>query len=562
MGCGMALSSVRRTASILIAAAALAACAEAPAAAPLPAGPPAPTPHSTAPLGAPAQPCAHTFTAHELDYATTTGAQTVRLYASNGSGTAVGDLDDDGDQDIVMANLGAPSAVLWNEGALRFRREDLPIERARAAAAVDADADGLLDIILTRQNDKPAWLRNTGRTGPERFVATTLPGINNPFYTMAWADLDRDGDLDIVAASYDTELIKLQGLIFEQRGGVGAFVYERQGADFVQHRLASATDALAIALPDLDGDGRRDIWIGNDFNRPDYIWLQEDGIGGWRAAMPAEDVSENTMSLDLGDVDNDGAQEIFATDMKPYRKDTATMAKWLPMMKKLTKPLSADDPQHAENMLQVRGADGRWRNQAYERMLDSSGWSWSGKFGDLDRDGLLDIYVVNGMIATELFAHLPGDELVEPNMAFQNIGRGTFEHRPGWGLGSTASGRGLSMADFDGDGDLDIVVNNLESPAQLLENRLCGGESLLVELRWPASGNTRAIGATLTLRTSAGTLTRDVRSQSGYLSGDATQIHFGLPTGAAVEGLTVTWPDGAVSEVGPVAAQTAITVTR
>ncbi|HWQ14922.1 MAG TPA: CRTAC1 family protein [Roseiflexaceae bacterium] len=512
-------------------------------------------------LAHPAQPCSGAFVAHPLDHTTTASTRPAHLYESNGAGTALGDLDDDGDQDIVMANLAGLNAVLWNEGGLRFRRQDLPHGDSRAAHVVDADGDGLLDIVFTRRNDKPSFLRNTGRPGPARFAALTLPDVHNPFYTLTWGDLDRDGDLDLVAASYDADLLKLQGLIFQQRGGVGVFVYERVGERFVQHRLASQADALALVLPDLDGDGRRDIWVGNDFNRPDYVWLQGDAAQDWRATMPADSITENTMSLDLGDVDNDGVQEILAADMKPYEKDTATMARWLPMMKKMTRPLTADDPQHAENALLVRGAGGRWRNEAYERMLDSSGWSWSAKFGDLDRDGFLDVYVVNGMIAAGLFDHLPGAELVEPNMAFHNNGRGVFEHRPSWGLGATASGRGMSMADMDGDGDLDIVVNNLQSPALLLENRTCGGGSVLVELRQP-SGNTRAIGATVALHTSAGTLYRDVRAASGYLSGDPPQVHFGVPPGVTLHGLTVTWPDGATSFVASVAPQSALVVTR
>ena len=132
------------------------------------------------------------------------------------------------------------------------------------------------------------------------------------------------------------------------------------------------------------------------------------------------------------------------------------------------------------------------------------------------------------MAAEELFGHLPTNELIEENGAFRNAGNGTFELESTWALGSRAGGRGMESADMDNDGDLDIVVNNLMAPAQLLENRLCSGDSLMVDLAWPDSGNSRAIGSQVVLHTDAGTLTREVRTTSGYLSGDPARLHFGF----------------------------------
>jgi len=386
------------------------------------------------------QPCTGAFVPHTLDY-TTTSSSNVAVYEANGSGLALGDLDGDGRLDIVMSNLAGPNAILWNQGDFHFRREDLSFGDSRAATIVDVDADGKQDVVFTRRFAKPTLLRNTGQSGAGRFAVGDLPGVNNPFYSIAWGDLDGNGKLDLIAGSYDTELQKQAGPIFAQQGdGVGVFIYRQQGGNFEAQRLATSADALAIALPDLDGDGRADIVIGNDFNRPDYAWVQPDGT--WKLATPFAYTSENTMSLDVGDIDNNGHPEIFATDMKPADKDLATMARWLPMMKLMTKPLTSSDPQHVENTLQVSDGNGHWSNQGYERFVDSSGWSWSGKFGDLDNDGALDIYVVNGMIAAGLFDHLPNHELVEPNMAFQNDRRGSFTLVPSWGLGSLSSGPG------------------------------------------------------------------------------------------------------------------------
>ena len=148
------------------------------------------------------------------------------------------------------------------------------------------------------------------------------------------------------------------------------------------------------------------------------------------------------------------------------------------------------------NTLQVRGADGGFENRAAGAGVDATGWSWSAQFGDLDNDGDLDLYTVNGMVG-EAFGHLPSAELVEENQALRNDGAGVFAPAPQWGIGATESGRGMALADLD----LDIVVNNSATPAMLLENQVCGGTSLEVDLRWPGSANPFAAGSKLALTT-------------------------------------------------------------
>ena len=499
----------------------------------------------------PAQACSDAFVTHELDHRTTTRTRIPELYESNGAGVAINDLDNDGDPDIVLANLHDLNTILWNEGELAFRTERLSHGGSRAVNIVDVDGDGWQDIVFTRRFEKPTYWRNLGAEDPGSFTESVLAGVNNPFYTMDWGDIDGDGDLDLAAASYDTELRKEEGAVFVTRGnGVGVFIYLQDTGVFESHRLATQADALAMALADLNEDGRLDLIVGNDFARPDYLWLQTDD--GWAEASFFAATAENTMSIDLGDVDNNGAFDLLATDMKPYATDPATQAAWEPLMEMMTHPETAGDRQVVENVLLMADANGEFVNVAADRALNASGWAWSSKFGDLDNDGALDVYVVNGMIAAGLFDHLENSELIEENQAYRNNGGGFFSPAPQWALNSTASGRGMSMADLDGDGDLDIVVNNLLAPAQLFENQLCAGEAIEVELQWRSSLNPAAIGATAILQTSAGAQRRTVRAASGYLSGDPARLHFGVAAEAEVQSLHVQWPDGMLSEIdGP-----------
>jgi hypothetical protein len=502
--------------------------------------------------------CSGTFVSHTLDFTTAIAGDAVHLFDSNGAGVAIGDLDGDGRPDLTFANVDGSDTIFWNQGDFNFRRETLDDTNSRAVNIVDVDGDGQLDMVFTHRGGGVSYWRNLGGG---RFTRATLRGVMAPANAMAWGDLNGDGALDLVTGSYDAELAKRNANAFLLSDGAGVYYYQqRSDGTFAAQRLARTAQALAIALPDVNGDGRPDILVGNDFAMPDATWLRQGD--GWAATQPFAAMAESTMSFDQGDIDNDGRPELFATDMKPYDVRTHTLASWLPMMATMPQTHAPDDPQVMENVLQVRGADGMFHNQAYGRGVDATGWSWSGKFGDLNNDGFLDLYVVNGMIAAELFHHLPNDELIEQNQALRNQGDGTFAPATAWGLGSTASGRGMSMADLDGDGDLDIVVNNLRAPAQLFENRLCGGSSLEVELRWPGSKNSRAIGVQLVLHTSAGTYYRDVRAGSGYLSGDPAQVHFGFPSGAVLQRLEIRWPDGSVSEAVDLQPHTRVTVTR
>lgn len=507
-----------------------------------------------APL-APRADCSEAFIAHELDHRTTPTKQPIGFYDSNGAGLAVNDLDDDGLLDIVLANLGGDNAILWNRGGLQFERQALPSATpARAAAIVDVDGDGLLDIVFSQQASALLFWRNQGGADFQREL---LKGVIYIGYAMNWLDADRDGDLDLLTGSYDVENEKILG---QSAPKSGVIYYENLGDRFKATRIADRSNTLAI-WTGANLQGKHEIIIGNDFAVEDKYFSFRDGA--WRESEPLDVMPHSTMSYDAADLDNDGAPEIFAVDMKPYADDDATMAQWQPVMEMMmAMPHVEGDPQIMENVLYSLDEAGQPQNIARAAKLDGTGWSWSAQFGDLDNDGFQDLYVVNGMISLELFSHLPNNELVEENQAYRNLDGSGFAPMPSWSLNDTVSGRGMTMADLDNDGDLDIVVNNLLSAAKLFENRLCGGDSIVVDLRQPGVGNGGGIGARLTLYADSGVYHRDVSAVSGYLSGDSSRVHFGFPAGAAPRRLAIRWNDGEYSEVEDLAANSLIAVTR
>ena len=511
--------------------------------------------------------CTGRFVRHPLPHTTRAADRPARSYDTNGAGVALADLDGDRLIDIVLAGLRAPVTLLWNRGGLQFERVELAEAGTRAVAAVDVDGNGALDLAFTRSGAGPALWRGTGPARAfERPHPLWPPPL--PIYAMAWADLDGDLDVDLVGATYDDELRQSEAAGQADRG---VFFYENTGRALLPVRLTRNAQALAVLLTDLNGDGSADIVVGNDFALRDQVYYRT--ADGWQVAEPFARTTRNTMSLAAGDLDNDGSLELLAADMKPYLTGREVDAAWRPLRiaeaERLAKVAAitgqevAPDPRQIEaNTLQVRGPDGAFAERGEWAGIAATGWTWSAQFGDLDNDGFLDLYAVNGMIAAEIFGHLPGAELVEHNQALRNDGTGRFVPAPEWGLGATESGRGMAFADLDLDGDLDVVVNNLEAPALLFENRLCGGAGLEVDLRWPGSPNPRAIGASVRLATATATYLRTVQSTSGYLSSAPARLHFGLPAASDTLAITVTWPDGAVTRAAGVRPNTLVTIQR
>ena len=505
-----------------------------------------------------------------------------------GTGLALVDVDGDGSFDVFVpggADLTdpgeGPGARLYlHAGGLRFEdatiRVGLDFRRWGQGVAVgDVDGDGRDDIYVAAFG-RDGLLRN--RPGPLLVEETEARGLGSEDWGTgcAFADLDLDGDLDLFLAQYlpfdpAAPPPRASFLGVETFGGpiglpaTGDRLYENDGTghfrDVTDSSGIGASEArhgLGVVIVDFDDDGHPDIYVGND-SMPNQLFR---GLGGMRfeeiagavgVAVSGDGAGQATMGLALGDVDGDGRADIFSTNF-------------------------ADDT----NTLLVRAAgDGlRWRDQtrAYGLGLVSRPFlGWGTVFADLDHDGDEDLVAVNGHVYGDEVARRLGSKRNQTPLLFERRGprfeRVEAGQHPGdegaaWLLAEHPD-RSVVAHDFDGDGDLDLLVLAVLEPLRLLENLSeRPGDSLRVELadRRAGQGNWRGIGARIELRSGLGaelrTQVRWLAAGGSYFAQGAPVVHFGVPADTGPHRLTVRWPDSFVQELADVTPGQRVLVER
>ena len=499
-----------------------------------------------------------------------------------GSGVAVIDLDADGVLELFVGD-GRSSILYRNDGCGHFTNvteaAGLSGVPATGVLAFDFDGDGREDLFVTDNFGPSHLFRNRGGGTFEDVTARAGVGTSFRSRTAAAADVNGDGTLDLFVCSTGDYYGKMPDPPFDARdggpnrlflnGGDGTFTdaTERFG-------LAQTRWSLTAQFADLDGDGWPDLVVTNDFGLKN-VYRNEGGLRFVdRAGKAGAEDRGYGMSAAVADFSGDGRLDLHFSNC--YTQwGLVHDAPWipLPLPGRLFLPVAREWSKKMcrGNTLLVSRGDLRFEDVTAAAGVGKAGWCWTAVAGDLDNDTRPDLYAANGMwddgrdgdrelefwwetlaywddyiAGTRTFErHGKGVQGCERNRFFRNRGDGTFEER-GWldGLGLFANGRAAVLADFDGDGSLDVYVRSVQHAETLFAGHRRPGEHFLgIALSQPGK-NPAAVGARVTVELPDGrALLQELQTTSGFLSSGAKRLHFGLGAFREVRSVTVRWPD-------------------
>ncbi|MDH3650475.1 MAG: CRTAC1 family protein, partial [Saprospiraceae bacterium] len=514
-----------------------------------------------------------------------------------GSGVAIGDLNNDGLSDIFFGGNQVSSRLYINQRGLRFEDRTnsaglVTDKWVTGVSLIDIDQDGFLDIYLSvsgpadREKNRNLLFINNGDLTFEE--SGKKYGLDDPSQSThaSFFDYDRDGDLDLFLAINPTDFaLTLMGRAATRKvNGQAAstdklFRNNGDGTFSDVSRVAGILYegySLGVNTSDFNNDGWVDIFISNDFATNDVLYInQHDGTFINQAADRLRHSSFASMGNDVADINNDGWQDLFVLDMYPEDNYREKMLVPTPNYNMFYYLLGLGyEPQYPRNVLQLNNGNGTFSEIGQMSGLSKTDWSWSALFADYDNDGLKDLYVTNGFTrdlgnldflnynenspfvnpnaspALHYQSIVNQDGTKIPNYAFMNKGDLTFEKvSSSWGLEKPSFSNGCAYGDLDGDGDLELVVSNINESAFIYENHSdqTGHHYLDLQLEGPDQ-NLHALGAKVKIRAGGKSQFHEHNIYRGYLSSVDQMIHFGLDTISVIDSIEVTWPDGSVTE--------------
>lgn len=520
-------------------------------------------------------------------------------YFYNGSGVGIEDINNDGLKDIFFCGNQVPNKLFLNKGGLVFEdisdTANINVNKGWSSGVTFADVnnDGWMDIYVSQggpNKDKRRknllYINQKNLTFKE---SAAIYGLNDKGISTqsAFFDFDNDGDLDCVVSN-ENELYGVDPLTFYKvlenneklltrssvhlyRNDKGVFKNITKAAGLLKPAFG-----LGVCVGDINADGWLDIYIANDYYVPDAMYINNhDGTFRDQIKDDANQVSFYGMGVDIADMNNDGHQDIFVLDMASsdhYRAKTLMASMNEQKFSLLVDSLDLQY-QYMYNSLQLNLGNNKFQNISQLSGLSKTDWSWAGLMMDLDFDGHTDIYVTNGYrryaldndlrqkivkakaqygnniplsVKWQLYYEMPSEKLAnimyrgQDDLQFKNVNRS-------WGMGDLSFSNGAAYADLDNDGDLEMVVNNIDDNAFLYKNTTIE-KKLGNYLKVVANGLSSEPFAKVVIKYNGKVQMAETKRVRGYLSSTEDAAYFGLADAQTVDTLRITWLSGKYEE--------------
>ncbi|MBT8238936.1 MAG: VCBS repeat-containing protein [Croceitalea sp.] len=523
----------------------------------------------------------------------------------NGGGVAIGDINNDGLSDIYLTGNMEPNKLYLNKGDFKF--EDISasagVEGSKpwstGVLMVDVNADGLLDIYVSNagnlegnNHDNDLYINNGDLTFTEKAKEFNL--AETGFSTHAsFFDYDKDGDLDAYILNNSNIPVSSLGYA-EQRQvraqdwegvphifrGVGDMLLRNDNGKFVDVSEEAGIYGsligfgLGVLVTDINQDLYPDIYVSNDFYERDYLYINnQDGTFSEEIKNYTSHLSLSAMGIDIADINNDGHNDIFITDMLPEADERVKAVMEFEGYNVFNLKQDKDFyQQYIQNTLQLNNGNGTFSEVAYYSGVDATDWSWAGLLFDMDNDGLKDIFITNGINhdLTDLdFVDFFANEIIQkmaltgrkesidsiiskmpikpqPNYAYRNKGDITFENaNKAWGFDLPSRSNGAAYGDLDNDGDLDLVINNVNTETFVYQNH---SERLkdrnYITLKFIGEGkNPFAIGTMAKLYFNGNIVNQELIPSRGFQSSIDYVMTVGLGKEKELDSIRVVWPN-------------------
>lgn len=520
----------------------------------------------------------------------------------NGGGVAIGDINNDGLEDIYFTGNMVDNKLFINKGNWHF--EDITIESGVACPMVwstgatfaDINGDGFLDLYVCKSG-KPGgtnrynelFINNGDLTFTESAKEYGLD-VEGLSVHSAFFDYDKDGDLDAYILNNSIKSIGGFDLIKDQRNipdpsGNGNKLFRNDDGKYVDVTQEAGIYAskigfgLGITVGDFNDDDWPDIFISNDFFEKDYLYINNKN-GGFSEQLENsfESISMGSMGADFADLNNDLLSDLFVTEMLPKtldRQKTKTIFEsW---DKRQFSQKQGYFNQYSRNTLQRNLGNNTFLELSRQANVAATEWSWAALLFDMNNDGLRDIYVSNGvykdLLDRDYLNYEANEETIKnrinsneknvikklidamPSMAisnetYKNLGEFKFENKnKEWGLETPSFSNGSAYGDLDNDGDLDLVVNNVNMPSFVYKNTTDTLQNRSITLKLKQNGkNPFAIGTKVIIKYGDEKMSLGENNPSrGFQSSVPSSIHFGLGNIKFIDSLWITWPDGTSS---------------